>query len=197
MFLRHSVASVAAALALLTASIAAHAAVAQTGDNTPLPQPVSTAEIKLSKDLGWKRDTNVYKDMSGAQLATPTTYGEVFPTFVDGDAVTLDGLFKWRKENIDPVKDARTAPGFFSPSCGFSGELVLRGGNCNLAFGWYNVLDPNDATPPLESEIYELIPSNTEQYMQCMTQNGTVQPEGTGFCPFGWDRYHPYNMSQV
>jgi MYXO-CTERM domain-containing protein len=138
-----------------------------------------------------------YKDLMGTNVNPPVPYGDLFPTFVNGDAVTLSGLFKWRKENIDPVKDARTAPGFFSPTCGFSGELLLRGGNSNLAFGWYNVLDPKDPTPPPDSEVYELIPSNTEQYMMCVTQNGTVQPEGTGFCPFGWDRHHPYNMSQV
>ncbi|MBN2195708.1 MAG: hypothetical protein JW751_23005 [Polyangiaceae bacterium] len=164
---------------------------------TPLPQPVSQAEIQLSDDLGWAADQQLWKDFEGNTLNPPAVYTDYFPDFVTGDAVRLSGLFKWRGEQLDEVADARTAPGYFSPACGFSGELVLRGGNCTLAFGWYNVDDPSSTTPPAPSEIYELIPANVETYMQCMTQNGQIQPEGTGFCPFGWDNHHPYNPPQL
>ena len=164
---------------------------------TPLPQPVSANEIRLSDDLGWAADQQLWKDFEGNNLNPPALYSDYFPEFETGDAVRLSGLFKWRGEQIDEIADARTEPGYFSPSCGFTGELVLRGGNCTLAFGWYNVADPTDPTPPAPSEIYELIPSNVETYMQCMTQNGELQPEGTGFCPFGWDNHHPYNPPQL
>src|SRR5262245_29416419 len=125
----------AGALAVLCVAASAGPAVAQvvqTMDGTPLPQPVSAAEIKLSMDLGWKRDTDTWQDFNGVQRQAAVKYGDVFPNFVDGDAVTLQGLFKWRNEQIDPVANARTSPGYFSPTCGFSGELVLRGGNCNV-----------------------------------------------------------------
>ncbi|MFZ5897490.1 MAG: MYXO-CTERM sorting domain-containing protein [Myxococcota bacterium] len=196
MFLRHFFAPTAAAFALFVAE-SAYAEVKQTGDGTSLPQPVPAAEIDKSMRDGWKRDTLTNVDTAGNNVHPGVPYGDLFPTFVDGDAVTLQGLFKWRNEKIDPEKDARTAPGFFSPTCGFSGELVLRGGDCNLAFGWYNVLDPNNPTPPTAGEIYELLPSNISEYMQCMTQGGTLQAETAGFCPLGWDRHHPYKMSQV
>jgi len=164
---------------------------------TPLPQPVSANEIRLSDDLGWAADQQLWKDFEGNNLNPPALYSDYFPEFETGDAVRLSGLFKWRGEQIDEIADARTEPGYFSPSCGFTGELVLRGGNCTLAFGWYNVADPTDPTPPAPNEIYELIPSNVETYMQCMTQNGEIQPEGTGFCPLGWDNHHPYNPPQL
>src|SRR5450432_2792669 len=60
----------------------------------------------------------------------------------DPSAVTLQGLFAARGETLDPVKDAKITPGAFSPTCGFSGELVLRGGAAIAALGWYNVNDP-------------------------------------------------------
>jgi hypothetical protein len=57
------------------------------------------------------------------------------------------------------VKDAYTTPGTFSPQCGFTGELVLRGGGCNLVFGWYNVT-ASSTTPPAPAQIYPLVPAN-------------------------------------
>ena len=86
MFFRRLIAPAAAALTLLSATLAP-AEVRQTSDNTPLPQPVGTQEIQLSKDLGWKRELQVWKDTTGMQLQTPVLYGSLFPTFVDGDAV--------------------------------------------------------------------------------------------------------------
>src|SRR5437667_6266591 len=55
--------------------------------------------------------------------------------------VTLEGLFTSRGEMIDPVKDAQTAPGTFSPQCGFTGEFVLHGGGCHVGLGWYNATE--------------------------------------------------------
>lgn len=82
------------------------------------------------------------------------------------DALTLQGLFKYRNEELDPVADARIAPGVFSPLCGFSGQIVMHGGGCELALGWYNVDQPN--------EIYELVPPDYTAELQC-TMND--------FCP--------------
>jgi len=166
---------------------------------TPLPQPTGAAELDLvTNSWGWNTKTQSWKDpMTGAQLTTPITYGEyyappTYPQFVDGDAITLSGLFKWRGENIDPVKDAKTGPGYFSPTCGFTGELVLMGGNCQVSFGWYNVDDPNSTTPPAANEIYEFIPKDPS-YLNCLDENGGIKTDG--FCPKAWDNRSPRNLN--
>src|SRR5262249_41609041 len=68
----------------------------------------------------------------------------------------LANLFASRGESIDWQADAATSPSVFSPLCGFTGTLVLRGGGCRVDFGWYNVDGTN--TPPPDSEIYPLVP---------------------------------------
>lgn len=110
---------------------------------TILPQPTPQAEIDVVTSRG-------------------------FPT----DAVTLEGLFSYRGEVIDIAADASTTPGAFSPLCGFTGELVLRGGGCKVAFGWYNAT--GSGVPPADSEIYELVPQDPSVYMQCQDPD---------FCP--------------
>lgn len=178
----------------------ASAQVFQTDDAmTPLPQPVGEAELNLiTQSWGRNTMTQSWKDpLTGMDLTAPITYGEYysppeFPQFEDGDAITLQGLFKWRREQLDPVKDAKTAPGYFSPSCGFSGQLLLMGGNCQVSFGWYNVEDPESMTPPTADEIYEFIP-NDPTYLNCLTENGA--PKNDGFCPLAWDSRSPRNLS--
>ncbi|MGC4094412.1 MAG: DUF4114 domain-containing protein [Polyangiaceae bacterium] len=204
---------VATSLSLLSAP--AHAQVSQTdAAKTSLPQPVGTAELNLvTQSWGWNTATTSWKDPytgaqlngttftdpnSGATMAVPIKFGDFYspangyPQFADGDAITLQGLFKWRKETLDPVKDARTSPGYFSPACGFQGQLLLLGGNCKVSFGWYNVLDPNSTTPPAANEIYEFIPSDPT-YLNCLDENGG--PKTDGFCPKAWDVRSPRNLN--
>ena len=76
-----------------------------------------------------------------------------------GNYVTLPSLFKYRGETIDYQTDAKTEPSTFSPLCSFSGTLVLRGGGCAVAFGWYNAVQSGGAAPAA-NEIYPLIPAN-------------------------------------
>jgi MYXO-CTERM domain-containing protein len=76
-----------------------------------------------------------------------------------GNFVTLPSLFAFRGENIDFQADAKTEPSTFSPLCSFSGTLVLRGGGCAVAFGWYNAVMSGGAAPTA-AEIYPLIPAN-------------------------------------
>ncbi|HWA74605.1 MAG TPA: MYXO-CTERM sorting domain-containing protein [Polyangiaceae bacterium] len=183
---------------------------------TQLPQPVGMNELNLITDSwGWNVNTTSWKDPytgaqlvtppptftdpnSGAMLTIPIRFGDFYspangyPQFANGDAITLQGLFKWRKEMLDPVKDARTTPGYFSPACGFTGQLLLMGGNCNVSFGWYNVTDPNSTTPPPANEIYEFIP-NDPKYLNCLDENGG--PKTDGFCPKAWDTRSPRNLS--
>jgi MYXO-CTERM domain-containing protein len=115
----------------------------QQPNGDPIPQPVRVDEINLVTGRG-------------------------FPE----DAVTLEGLFKYRDEMIDPVADASTAPGVFSPLCGFTGELVLRGGGCKVAFGWYNATASGER--PADNEIYQLIPADPMMASGC---------EDGDFCP--------------
>ena len=179
--------------AALSTAAPASAQVFQAVDNTPLPQPVGQAELDLMLAYGYRVDLPVHQDFDGNNVNPPKLYSDYYPTFENGDAVKLSGLFKWRMEQIDEVADARTTPGYFSPTCGFSGQLVLRGGSCDVAFGWYNVLDPADPTPPAPDQIYELIPAETAEYMMCVDQNGN--PKTDGFCPLGWDDRNPYKLS--
>lgn len=188
------------AAAAVSWSWSAAAAVVQTdAQMTPLPQPVGPDELNLITN-SWARNTMTqsWKDpLTGMQLTAPIVYGEyysppAFPQFEDGDAITLQGLFKWRGEKIDAVADAKTAPGYFSPTCGFAGQLLLMGGNCQVSFGWYNVEDPNSMTPPAPGEIYEFIP-NDPTYLNCLTENGA--PKTDGFCPLAWDDRSPRDLS--
>ena len=196
--LRAALATLCAAMAL---PLAAQAQVFQTdAAKTPLPQPVGMDEYNLvTGSWGWNAKTTSYRDpMTGADtMGVPIVYGEFYsppdyPQFVDGDAITLEGLFKWRGETLDPVKDAKTGPGYFSPACGFSGQLLMMGGNCKVAFGWYNVEDPNSTTPPAANEIYEFIP-NDPTYLNCKDGNGQAKTDG--FCPLAWDNRSPQNLS--
>jgi len=101
------------------------------------------------------------------------------------DAGTLAGLFKYHAINgvaggditIDPVRDAHTTPGAFSPQCGLSGTIVLRGGGCKNALGWYNTTE-NATTPPPANQIYQLVPAN----LMAAPPNGLMCMDGD-FCP--------------
>jgi MYXO-CTERM domain-containing protein len=160
---------------------------------TPLPQPVGVDEVRLATESwAYNRATQVNRDAMGMNV-NGMTFGDYYPTFVDGDAITLAGLFKFRGENIDPVKDAKTTPGYFSPSCGFAGEIVLRGGDCEITFGWYNVDDPNSTTPPAQEEIYQFLPtamSTLTLDLQCQA------PLNNGFCPLAWDNVDPRQLDK-
>jgi hypothetical protein len=92
------------------------------------------------------------------QPAFPAEVTEMMSRGFPADSVTLDGLFKYRGETINPVTDAHLTPATFSPQCGFTGEIVLHGGGCQNALGWYNATDP--ATTP--STIYVLVPANLQ-----------------------------------
>jgi len=169
---------------------------------TPLPQPVPKAESDLvNGSWGWNADTLINKDRTGMNLNPAVKYGDfyappTYPQFVTGDAITLSGLFKWRGEKLDPVKDAKTGPGYFSAKCGFTGQLLLMGGNCQAQFGWYNVTDPASKTPPAASEIYPFMKGKPNVLLTCT--NGEEMPptiKQDGFCPLAWDNRHPYNLS--
>ena len=167
---------------------------------TPLPQPVPAAELDIvNNSWAWNANTPIIRDTQGVLLMPTPRYGDIYtppayPQFVTGDALNLSGLFKWRKEAIDPVNDAKTGPGYISAKCGFSAELLLLGGNCQAKFGWYNVLDPANKTPPAAAEIYPLI-DVPHQALQCVEGDGTT-PKKDGFCPLAWDNRGPYDLSK-
>ncbi|HEY6724245.1 MAG TPA: MYXO-CTERM sorting domain-containing protein [Polyangiaceae bacterium] len=184
---------------MVALGLMSHGAVAQVfqtdAAQTPLPQPVGESELNLvTNSWGWNVDTPVNWDADGNEISNEMlTFGDFYPTFENGDAITLEGLFKWRGETLDPVADARTEPGHFSPQCGFTGQLLLLGGNCQVAFGWYNIDDPNSTTPPAPGEIHEFIPSDLFQDLDCRDQN--CDPKTDGFCPLAWDNVAPRRLN--
>jgi MYXO-CTERM domain-containing protein len=162
---------------------------------TPLPQPVGPNEVNLATNSwAYNRMTQVNHDLMGTEVSNQNKhFGDYYPAFEDGDAITLSGLFKFRGEQIDPVADARTSPGYFSPSCGFAGQLVLRGGDCEVSFGWYNVDDPNSTTAPSADEIYPFMPLEGST----ITADLACQPPlQNGFCPLAWDNVDPRNLDK-
>jgi len=68
--------------------------------------------------------------------------------------VDLPTLFAARAEPINWQTDAQKKPDTFSPACSFSADLVLRGGGCQIDFGWYNVVPGH---VPTDAEIFPLI----------------------------------------
>src|SRR5450631_1315264 len=130
-------------------------------DNTSLPQPAPAAEISVVTSRGF--------------LASDDT---------------LAGLFTIRGENIDPVKDAHQTPGTFSPQCGFTGQIVLHGGGCANALGWYNVTT-GSTTPPPAAQIYTLVPANLKQ----PPPNGISCTDGD-FCPMAQPNTNPGQVGQ-
>jgi len=188
-------------LMLLAAGKLADAQVTQTdASKTLLPQPVTQAELDLvNGSWGWNANTMVNRDHQGVNLNPPVRYGDYYappnyPQFVNGDAINLRGLFKWRKDALDPILDAQTGPGYFSAKCGFTAELVLMGDNCQMQLGWYNVSDPASKTPPTAAEIFPLITGNPLDQLRCVNDNGQTR-KTDGFCPLAWDNRHPYDLS--
>jgi hypothetical protein len=188
---RHGVAALAMGCALGSCSSQAHSQVFQTdAARTALPQPVGTSELGLGPVWGYVSTSQSYFDpMTGAPLSTPIIYGEyysppAFPQFVDGDAFTLSGLFKWRGEQLDPVADATIAPGHFLPGCGFRAELVLQGGDCDVELGWYNFTDNG---PPALADIQPLVPKGSTY----------LNATWATLVPLAWDNRDPRNLSEL
>jgi len=168
----------------------------QPGETLPLPRPVGQQEIEVTTSRGWRETTQIFYDFDGALLNPAKVYKDFFPNFKDGDAVKLSGLFKWRGEQLDEVRDARSGPGTFAPGCGFSAEVLVHGGSCDMRLGWYNV-GALDDPPPAASEIHFILPAGIETAADCRSQAGDPILPGSGFCPLGWDNHHPFNLRQV
>jgi hypothetical protein len=98
---------------------------------------------------------------TGESVPKPAYAGEVTVVMQRGFTamdVTLPGLFNSRGDTIDYIKDAQTTPGTFSPQCGFTAQLILRGGSCQVGLGWYNAT-ADATTPPPANQIYTLVPA--------------------------------------
>src|SRR4051812_22867984 len=63
-------------------------------------------------------------------LSIPQAISADAPYQTSAGSLTLQSLFASRNEQIDWQADASTSPAVFSPLCGFTGRLVLRGGGC-------------------------------------------------------------------
>lgn len=145
---------VAAVLGGLSAALGAEPAVAQVMEPNGLlvPQPVGGAEISIA---------------TGRGLAA--------------ESLMLSGLFScFHDDMLDPVMDADVQPAAFSPLCGFTGTLVMRGGGCKLDFGWYNANASNQK--PTDAEIFTLVPA-----AMSVPAGGPDQD----FCPLAADHVGP------
>lgn len=96
-----------------------------------LPQPSPAAEISVVTSRGF--------------AATADTLAGLFQNFAGG----VDRA-------LDPVADASRNPGTFDPRCGLQVSVVLSGGACKHALGWYNATQ-SPTTPPT---IYPVIPAD-------------------------------------
>jgi MYXO-CTERM domain-containing protein len=96
--------------------------------------------------------------------------------------LTLQGLFgpSCFNDMIDPVADADTQPAVFSPLCGFTGTLVMRGGGCRLDFGWYNANMSGQA--PADNEIFTLVPANPTAMDFCPLAGVSTQAQIGNMC---------------
>jgi hypothetical protein len=90
----------------------------------------------------------VPKPLTMTEISTAASTNPLFPV------VSLDALFAARSETVDWQADAQSKPDTFSPVCGFTAQLVLRGGGCAIDFGWYNVVPGHI---PADAEIFPLI----------------------------------------
>ncbi|HXJ19932.1 MAG TPA: MYXO-CTERM sorting domain-containing protein [Polyangia bacterium] len=102
-------------------------------DGTVLPQPTSAAELAVVTSRGY--------------LPSDDTLSGLFQNFAGG----VD-------HGLDPIADASTTPGTFDPTCGMQVSIVLKGGACALALGWYNASEP--PSTPAADQIYEVVPAN-------------------------------------
>jgi MYXO-CTERM domain-containing protein len=129
---RHARGSALGILAALASAASAGPSLAAVTEPNGLavPQPVGSAETNIAVSRGFT-----------------------------APALTLEGLFDPACFNdpIDPIADADTQPAAFSPLCGFTGTLVMRGGGCRLDLGWYNA---NQSGTPPDDEIYTLVPAS-------------------------------------
>jgi hypothetical protein len=115
--------------AALLVSAEAGAIATQPGSQVQLPRPVAQGEWNLvTQSWGFSREVQVNRDFDGMDVNQQNLhYRDFYPTFEDGDAITLQGMFKWQGEAIDPTLDATAAPGAFIPRCALSVELLLAG----------------------------------------------------------------------
>ncbi|HVV16395.1 MAG TPA: DUF4114 domain-containing protein [Polyangia bacterium] len=131
--------------------------------------------------------------LDGTTLPQPTPANEIGVVtsrgFLPTDD-TLAGLFAIRGEKLDPAMDDHQTPGTFSPQCGFTGKIVLHGGGCKNALGWYNVT-PGSTTPPPANQIYPLVPADLTQ----APPNGISCRDGD-FCPMAEPNTSPTQVGQ-
>jgi hypothetical protein len=117
----------------------------------------------------------VPQPVGGAEISIATGRG------LAAESLMLSGLFScFHDDMLDPVMDADVQPAAFSPLCGFTGTLVMRGGGCKLDFGWYNANASNQK--PTDAEIFTLVPA-----AMSVPAGGPDQD----FCPLAADHVGP------
>src|SRR6185503_7042419 len=117
-----------AAASVILGGVATAAVTQPPPGNEPMPQASPATEISIATARGFPT--------SALSLAT------LFANFNGGaDAA------------IDPAASAQITPGSLTPQCGLAASVVLRGGGCRVAIGWYNATEP--ATKP--AVVYPIV----------------------------------------
>jgi hypothetical protein len=93
----------------------------------------------------------------GLAIPRPVNNGDETGAEANPGSLSIAQLFTSRGETLNWQTDAVTAPATFEPRCSFTGTLVMRGGGCQIDFGWYNA-NMSSMTPPPDAEIYVLVP---------------------------------------
>ncbi|HXU03842.1 MAG TPA: DUF4114 domain-containing protein [Polyangia bacterium] len=134
---------------------AVHAGVTQPSGEV-MPQAVNKPELDVICSRGFPDGRTVAQRMGSCGNLTMSYTPEQ-------SADSLLGLFTYNQEAglVDPVRDAYTTPGTFSPQCGLTGTIVLHGGVCQNALAWYNAVE-NPTAPPAMNELYTLVPGNLQ-----------------------------------
>jgi hypothetical protein len=109
------------AVAALYASVARATVNQPPPGNESMPQPAGASELSLVASRGFS--------------ASADTLAGLFASFNGGGDAS-----------IDPVANAQITPATFMHKCGLTASVVLHGGSCKTAFGWYNATEP--ATKP-------------------------------------------------
>ncbi len=126
--------------------------------------------------------------------------GTVVPTNASvGTETQVQTLFGTRGEALDAKVDALIVPAVFSPTCGFTGTLVLSQAGCKSALGWYNVV-PGRTTTPTAAEVFEMVPRNAAlntQFSGGDIQNDARYTGGTiGFAIWDTSCCSQYHFSE-
>ncbi len=89
------------------------------------------------------------------------------------------------------MTNATTAPGYFSPTCGFEAQICSAVEAARSRSVGTTIEDPSSTTPPASNQIYPLVPEDTSEELDCQP------PVNNEFCPLARDNHNPRELNQA